>query len=119
MKKRCLFKFSNLAAEQDCGLFDERPSGLIKDNIPFSVTTFLMMKTMIMKYNFYFLFLYISFFSSPSKAQVTDIQRALFEMEDFISTYSDRDVDVEDQLERISNQKKMRFQPPFSINIMS
>jgi len=78
-----------------------------------------MMKTMIMKYNYYFLFLYISFFPSPSKAQVTDVQRALFEMEDFISTYSDRDVDVEDQLERISNQKKMRFQPPFSINIMS
>jgi hypothetical protein len=74
------------------------------------------MKTIIVRYIFYFIFLCITIFSLSAAAQETDVQRALFEMEDVISTYSDRDVDVEDQLERLYFQKNKDFQPPFSIN---
>ena len=75
-----------------------------------------MMQTIIMKL-YYFLFtLFYLLNTRPSNAQVPENQKEIFELEDIISPYSDVDLDVEDQLERISKQKKDSLLIPFSIN---
>ena len=61
---------------------------------------------MIMKMYIILLFVIFSFLSLSTHAQVTEHQKEIFKLEDVISTYSDQDVDVEDQLERLANQKK-------------
>lgn len=69
-----------------------------------------------MKLHFYFLSFLLSVALPYTKAQVTENQREIFELEDLISPYTDEDFDVEDQLERISNLKKEVNPAPFSIN---
>jgi hypothetical protein len=78
-----------------------------------------MMKTMIMKMYIILLFVIFSFLSLSTPAQVTEHQKDIFKLEDVISTYSDQDVDVEDQLERLSNQKKDSLRTTYSINKIS
>ena len=74
---------------------------------------------MIMKMYIILLFVIFSFLSLSIPAQVTEHQKEIFKLEDVISTYSDQDVDVEDQLERLSSQKKDSSRTTYSINKIS
>lgn len=74
---------------------------------------------MIMKMDIILLFFIFSFLSLSITAQVTEHQKEIFKLEDVISTYSDQDVDVEDQLERLSSQKKDSSRTTYSINKIS
>ena len=74
---------------------------------------------MIMKMYIILLFVISSFLSLSITAQVTEQQKEIFKLEDVISTYSDQDVDVEDQLERLENQKKDSSKTTYSINKIS
>jgi hypothetical protein len=77
------------------------------------------MKTKVMKIYIILLFLIFSFLSLFTHAQVTEHQKEIFKLEDIISTYSDVDFDIEDQLERLSNQKKDSVRITYSINKVS
>jgi hypothetical protein len=75
-----------------------------------------MMKTKVMKIYIILFTLLFDVIYCPLKAQVTEAQQVISELEDIISSYSDVDFDVEDQLERMSKVKKDGFLIPYSIN---
>ena len=74
------------------------------------------MKTKVMKIYIILFTLLFDVIYCPLKAQVTEAQQVISELEDIISSYSDVDFDVEDQLERMSKVKKDGFLIPYSIN---
>ena len=74
---------------------------------------------MIMKMYIILLFVIFSFLTLSISAQVTEHQKEIFKLEDLISTYSDQDVDVEDQLDRLASQKKDSSRTTYSINKIS
>lgn len=71
---------------------------------------------MVMKKYMFFITLFFIYFHCPSKAQVTGGEPEISELEDINSSYSDIEVDIEDQMERISAGKRNDLLKLFSIN---